>query len=169
MMSPRPHLFLSALALGLVAFTAPAPAQTPIGAWELTCIEPATSSPSCTALQSVGGDGTAVVLRATTIGFTIELLLGPERGSPASVAVYRASRTIATFGSGRISYIGGNSAVRRFRLAGSSDVRNVLQAMTGASSLAIAVDYADGTSETLNLRTSNTSDLFAAMHEVVPF
>lgn len=169
MMSRRPHLFLSALALALVAMTAAAPAQTPIGPWTLSCIQSATSAPMCAAEQSVGTDGSAVVLRVTPIGFTVELLLGPDRGSPSSVAIYRSSQPIAHFGSGRLSYIGRNGTVRRFRLSGTNDVRHVLQAMTSATVLAIAVDYADGRSETFNLRTAETSELFTAMHEVVPF
>ncbi|MCB9957117.1 MAG: hypothetical protein H6843_00705 [Rhodospirillaceae bacterium] len=169
MMSRRPHLFFSALAVTLLAMTAGAPAQTPIGPWMLACIQTTTSAPMCAAEQSVGTDGSAVVLRATPIGFTIELLLGPDRGSPSSVAIYRSSQPIAQFGAGRLSYIGRDGAVRRFRLSGTNDVRHVLQAMTSATVLAVAVDYADGRSETFNLRTAESSELFAAIHQVVPF
>ena len=45
----------------------------------------------------------------------------------------------------------------------------VLSAMSDSRSLALAVEYADGTSQTYNVRTADTVDLFIAIREVVPF
>ena len=164
-----PRLAFAAIAALMLAAPQAGQAQQQVGAWRLDCGTELDGSATCTALQSLGQPGANLALRANAIGFTLELLLGPQLGSPTMVTVYRASRSVAAFPAPRIHFLGRQDDVRRFRLTDTEASRRVLSAMSDSRSLALAVEYADGTSQTYNVRTADTVDLFIAIREVVPF
>ena len=144
-------------------------AQQQVGAWRLDCGEALDGSATCTAIQSLGQPGANLALRANAIGFTVELLLGPQVGSPNLVTVYEGARPVAEFPASRIHFLGRENDVRRFRLTDMVGSGRVLSAMTDAAVLAFAVEYADGTSQSYPVRTADTIELYTAIREVVPF
>ena len=159
-----------AAAAGLLLVTlSTAWGQTPIGPWSLTCATPANASAVCAADQALSQDGSSITLRVNQLGFTIELALSPQRGSPVEVVFYSASRPAATFPTQQIFFLGRDGDNRRFRLSGNVQAGSALDAMVRASTIPMTVEYSDGTSETFNVNTADVTALFTEMRSVVPF
>ena len=169
MTSFRVATILALSAGWLMATALPASAQQMVGGWSLVCQQPANSGNTCAASQGLSNDATAMVVRASGIGLNLELVLGPNRGSPTDVIFYSGARQAGRFDAGQIFFSGREGDTRRFRLTGSTEVRGTLDAMLRSDSLVVSVDYATGESDSFTLQTAETISLFTAIREVVDF
>ena len=138
------------------------------GAWEVICPETGAGS-FCDVEQPLADDGSTLVVKATRIGLSVELLLHPERGSLRSATVLSRGRPVGTFAAHQIVYLGEIAGLRRYRLTDLDLTENALSRMLRSDSMGFDLDYAGGQRETLSFEPANLRQALTFVHERVPF
>ena len=145
----------------------PAHAQQ-FGPWEVICPETGAGS-FCDVEQALADDGSTLVVKATRIGLSVELLLHPERGSLRSATALSRGRPFESFAAHQIIYLGDVAGLRRYRLTDVALTETLLSRMLRSESMGFDLDYAGDRQETLSFDPANLRQALTFVHERVPF